>query len=161
MAPVSGRCPLPTAAACRSPKRGALTPPPFLHTHTLTHTRPHRHPLSSLPGHAQVNDWYVGFGKWQTRVFVEPHYDKWAPDQRDGLDAWILQECLPAGALEGLDGAAAAGALAAARWHLFPRLDPAQADKTVPAHDLLPELRDVQVGGQAGRRAKGQGPRGG
>ena len=34
----------------------------------------------------QVNDWYVGFGAWQTRVFEQPDYAAWPKQLKDELD---------------------------------------------------------------------------
>jgi len=48
----------------------------------------------------QVNEWYVSFGKWQTLVFkTKGDYSKWTKDEKDGLDEWVLQSCLPSSAV--------------------------------------------------------------
>jgi hypothetical protein len=42
-----------------------------------------------------MNQWYVTFGKWQTRSFVEPDVSKWEKGQEEELDKWIkTQVCL-------------------------------------------------------------------
>ena len=72
----------------------------------------------------EINAWYVAFGKWQTKAFQRGDFAAWPTADREGLDLWILQNCLPKDALAGLDDDDAATALAAARFQLLPRLDP-------------------------------------
>ena len=72
----------------------------------------------------EINAWYVAFGKWQTKAFQRGDFAAWPTADREGLDLWILQNCLPKDALAGLDDDDAAAAVAAARFQLLPRLDP-------------------------------------
>jgi len=57
--------------------------------------RPNRCPRSDPQLSEEVNEWYVGFGKWQTKVLRSPDWARWPSEERDGLDAWILKHVLP------------------------------------------------------------------
>ena len=73
-----------------------------------------------------VNAWYQQFGKWQTKAFRRSDFSTWPDKDKEELDMWILENCLPKDAMEGLSDEDAANALEAARWKLLPRLDPQQ-----------------------------------
>jgi len=89
-----------------------------------------------------VNDWYVGFGAWQTRVFEQPDYAAWPKQLKDELDQFILDKCLSTHEVAALPDEAEA--VASARWRFFPRLNPVEANKANPVHDALPDLKLVK-----------------
>ena len=101
-----------------------------------------------------MNEWYVSFGKWQTKVFEHEHSDDggggggggfaaWPKEDQDGLDEWVLRSCLPTSAVQGLSDEGAVQALALARYQLFPRLDPANTDKNASSGPTEPTTADA------------------
>jgi len=79
-----------------------------------------------------VNDWFVAFGKWQTKAFEASDWSKWDDASKDALDAWLLMDYLVLDRRPGshsVNADVAAEALATARWKLFPRLQPQEVNR--------------------------------
>jgi len=92
----------------------------------------------------RMNAWYVSYGKWQTRSFVEPKFSAWNHDQVEEFDKWIGNACLKPSMLAGKSEEDISELIVSERHSLFPRLNPKMVDNDSPVHDMLPPIAHVR-----------------
>jgi hypothetical protein len=91
----------------------------------------------------KMNNWYVTYGKWQTKSFVQSDVKTWDEEDVTELDEWIKSSCLMRSALVGYSEESITDIVLAERHSLFPRLNPEEV-KDAPSHDVLPSLSHVR-----------------